>query len=218
MNSKRMEIIDKLVNEFLKHRGRKQEKAFLQAVEPVVRSKARKTCIGSTKWDEGELYSILIEDMWRLLKGYVPDGNNRFHFLMLRQLNNKTINYINNTTNRKYKVCFICNTAHEKGAAVCKTCGTQLNHPRSWTHISHEEFIIPAGRADDNVLDNLSNKELVESLLERVKFEDPKTYLILTMYLEGYSKSEIGRELGGMPQNALNHRIRKCAKIIENME
>ena len=67
-----------------------------------------------------------------------------------------------------------------------------------------------------NYLEDIANKQLVNKLLVRVKDEDYKTYRILQLMLAGCSKSEISREIK-LAQNAMNNRIKKCRKIINNL-
>ena len=53
-------------------------------------------------------------------------------------------------------------------------------------------------------------------LLKKVEKENPVTHRILQLLLDGYSISEIKREVN-IAQNAVNNRIRKCRKIIKEL-
>lgn len=215
MSREKMDIIDSVVTTYYRTKDRKYADVFLKEVIPIIKLKVQKTCIGSVKWDKDELYSILLVDMWRLLKVYVPEEGRKFHHLMLRQLNNKTINYIQNTTGRKYCVCFACSKSNKAGTITCTNCGTSLGRP-----IVMPVYDFDLGNIHNHTPDYLTeigNKQLVERVLNNARRTNEKTYRILLMFLMGFSKKEISNAFGGVAQNALNNRIRNCKKSLQGV-
>jgi len=232
-------IIDKNAVNFFETKDKKYFTAFSKVATPIIKAQARTACNGSTKWDADELFAILFVDMWRLFNSYKPEEGKQFHWLMQRQLRNKTINYIHNTTGRKYKICFVCNASQNKKAwtreilkirkkekgvkdkesipeeyvhnpAVCWKCGASLSKPHASS--SQEILNFVGGPAFDH-LEYISNKQIIEKLLKYTKKHNPTTNKILSMFLEGYSKTEISKEVK-IAQNAINFRLLKCKRII----
>jgi len=204
-----MYLIDQTAEQFYKTKNKKYFNEFVVHVTPIINKFIYKTCAGST-WDIDELFSILLADMWRLFNKYKPTKEQKFHWLMLKQLKNKTINYVHQMRGRPHKICNICSTKQKEKTAVCLKCGAPLRLPDiivSGIFESVRHMHVP------NYLDDIANKELVAKLFNEVK-DDPKTSQILQMILEGKSKSEISREVQ-LAQNAMNNRIKKCRIIID---
>ena len=212
MNTETSKIIDKCAMDFFKTRDESHFDLFAKHAKPLIEIHVAHTCNGSTKWDADELFSILFADMWRLFKVYKPEVDKKFHWLMLRQLKNKTINYIQNKTGRVYKKCFICDESQETNAKICTTCGASMKRPHATTGI--ENYDLKHCHSPD-YLQEVENKQLVDIVLNATK-EDPMTHKILTMLLEGHTKSEISREVA-IAQNAVNNRIRKCERILNKI-
>lgn len=179
----------------------------------IVRMYVSQKCAGSVRWDKDELFSILFEDMWRLFQVYKPEVGKKFHWLMLRQLSNKTRNYIKNTTGRRYKNCFICNESHNNNEDTCIKCGSSLRKPHAATGQEHYDL---SHYYTPNYLKDLENKQIIERLLAATE-GDPKTNKILRLMLEGYRKIEISDELKLAP-NAMNSRLRKCRETLNKLE
>lgn len=204
-----MYLIDQTAEQFYKTKNKKYFNEFVVHVTPIINKFIYKTCAGST-WDIDELFSILLADMWRLFNKYKPTKEQKFHWLMLRQLKNKTINYVHQMRGRPHKICNMCGTKQKEKTATCLKCGAPLRLPDiivSGIFESVHHMHVP------NYLDDIANKELVAKLFNEVK-DDPKTSQILQMILEGKSKSEISREVQ-LAQNAMNNRIKKCRIIID---
>lgn len=212
----RKRINEAAVNYYLT-KAEKYETEFLNAVIPYVKMKSAITAARSSRWNVDDLYSILLEDSWRLLKLYVPIEEKEFHCLLVHQLNNKTINYINNTTERIYRQCFICgHRATNRSKKTCTKCEAPLKKPNLYTQKYSE---IPSVQSHSpNYLKDIENSQMVSRVLEIMELKDPITHRILEMILAGHKKSEISLEMGNMAQNALNHRLRKCAKILKEIE
>jgi len=212
MSQNVMDFIDDAAYQFYTTKDAKHFDTFVEHAEPVIRQIVYKSCAGSL-WDTDELFSILLADMWRLFNKWVPEEGKKFHWLVLRQLKNKTINYIHQVRGRPHRICNVCNTKQEEDVSTCTKCGTSLRLPD----------IIVSGTFEDarsahnpNYLEDIANKQLVDKLLKQVKSDDLKTYKILQLMLGGYSKSEISREIK-LAQNAMDNRIKKCRKIISNL-
>lgn len=205
-----MYIIDQLAKQYYGSKDKKYFEEFVKYASPIIRRIARKTCAGS-RWDSEELFSILLADMWRLFNKYKPVEEKKFHWLMLRQLKNKAINYVRQSQGHLHKVCGLCNTKQKSGAIVCSKCGSPLR----LTNIVIAEPFESVQTYVPDYLEEFANKQLVEKLLEEVK-DDPKTMQILKMLLAGNSKSMISREVK-LAQNAMNNRIKKCRKIITKL-
>jgi len=210
MNTETTRNIDQCAIDFYKTKDKRHFEKFAKYATRIIQAHVAHTCAGSTKWDPNELFSILFADMWRLFKVYVPETDKKFHWLMLRQLKNKTINYMQNNTERKFKRCFICDTPQEKGSDVCCTCGASMKRPHATTGV--EQYDLTYCHTPD-YLKQVADRELVNIVLKETEEKDPITHKILTMVLEGHTKSEISREVS-IAQNALNHRIRKCERIL----
>ncbi len=213
MSKSVMDFIDEAAQRFYITKDKKYFNAFVIHASPVIRRMVYKACAGSL-WDVDELFSILLADMWRLFNKWEPVEDKKFHWLVLRQLKNKIINYIHQVRGRPHRVCNICSTKQERGISKCVQCGASLRLPD----------IIVSGTFDGayngidstDCLEDIANKQLVNKLLAQVKDEDMKTYKILQLMLAGYSKSEISREIK-LAQNAMNNRIKKCRRIINNL-
>ncbi len=215
MNRNLSNTINGAVASYLETHDTKYETAYLKAVMPFVKLRAEITCAGSTRWNVDDLYSILLEDAWRLFKIYKPKEGKEFHYLLLHQLNNKVINYIKNTTGRVCRLCFVCGERATKGAKECENCGSNLKKPNIYTQAYSE--IPKAMSYEPNYLKEIEDREMVTKILKVVKKKDLKTYIILTLMLAGYNKSSISRMFGNMAQNALNSRITKCSRIIKDI-
>ena len=265
MDKKTLEILDQCALNFYVTRDVKYFNEFCKYARPTIEIYVSHTCLGSVKWDAEELFSILFADMWRLFKVYIPVKDKKFHWLMFRQLKNKTRNYILNNTGRNYSYCFVCNTKQSGSAKimfkvkemirgvqnmnmdiqvnyiicilhvlthstnvsltpeerhfikcsnkVCCKCGELMQKPRDITGV--EQYDLTYGHNPD-YLQHLGNKELVDIILNVTKRDNPKTHKILTMLLEGYSKSDISAEVK-IAQNAINNRITKCKDILSQL-
>ena len=138
----------------------------------------------------------------------------------MHQLNNKTINYIKNTTGKIYKVCSICGEHANDGDTQCVKCKSSLQKPWIFIESSRPKSDNDTRTLSDlyshtpDYLQEMKTRDRVKKVLDSVRENDHKTYKILIMLMEGYSKSEISEELNGLAQNAINNRIRKCAKIL----
>ena len=207
-----MDLIDSTAYQFYTTKDRKYFNEFVKHATPIIQQMIYKSCTGSS-WDIDELFAILLADMWRLFKRWEPEEDKKFHWLMLRQLKNKIINYVHQVRGRPHRVCNICNTKQKAGVSECIKCGAPLRLPDIIV-LSTFESAYSAHHPD--YLEDIANKQLVDKLLIQVKDKDPKTYRILQLMLEGRSKSEISREIN-LAQNAMNNRIKKCRKIIRNL-
>lgn len=207
-----MECIDDAAYQFYTTKDVKYFDEFTKHATPVIQRMAHKTCAGSS-WDVDELFSILLADMWRLFNRWEPEEGKKFHWLVLRQLKNKIINYVHQVRGRPHRICNACNTKQDEKVSECTKCGTSLRLPAIIVSGTFE-FMHSAHCPD--YLEDIANRQLVAKLLAHVKDDDPKTHKILQLLLEGRSKSEISREIN-LAQNAMNNRIRKCRKIIDNM-
>lgn len=207
-----MDLIDSTAHQFYASKDKKYFDEFVKHVTPIIQRMVYKACAGSS-WDIDELFSILLADMWRLFNRWEPEEGKKFHWLVLRQLKNKIINYIHQVRGRPHRICNTCNTKQEDGVSECVACGAPLRLPDI---IVSGTFETPYTAHHPDYLEDIANEQLVSKLLERVKDEDPKTHRILQLMLEGCSKSEISREIN-LAQNAMNNRIRKCRKIINGL-
>lgn len=205
-----MVAIDKAAEQFHLTGNKKYFNEFSVHATPVIKRFIAKACAGSS-WDTDDLFSILLSDMWRLFNRWEPEKDKQFHWLMLRQLRNKTINYIHTQMGRPHKICPTCGTRQKERSLHCKECKAPL---RVTDIIISEPFDHSHAHSPD-YLTQLADKQLVERLLAEVE-GDPKTYKILTMILEGESKTAISTEVQ-IAQNALNNRLRKCKQIIHKL-
>jgi DNA-directed RNA polymerase specialized sigma24 family protein len=207
-----MNVIDHLALQYNATKNKEYFTMFVKHATPIIRKTIFKACRGSY-WDTDELFSILLVDMWRLFNRWRPVKEKQFHWLMLRQLRNKTINYIHSQIGQSHKICPVCgkhqlHQFQQPLLSYCYACKSSLK-------ISN----IVITEAFDNVhahtpdcLTQIANTQLVERLFKEVQ-NDPKTCKMLKMLLEGESKTTISKEVG-IAQNALNNRLRKCKSII----
>ncbi|KKK61898.1 hypothetical protein LCGC14_3009720 [marine sediment metagenome] len=207
-----MDFIDTTAYQFYTTKDKKYFNEFVKHATPIIQRMVHKTCAGSS-WDVDELFSILLADMWRLFNRWEPEEGKKFHWLVLRQLKNKIINYVHQVRGRPHRVCNVCNTKQKDGVSECIECGAFLRLPDIMISGTFETTYT-AHHPD--YLGDIANRQLVTKLLRQVKDKDPKTYKILQLMLAGCSKSEISREIN-LAQNAMNNRIRKCRKIINNL-
>ena len=207
-----MDLIDSAASQFYITKDKKYFNEFVKCATPIIQQMAYKACAGSS-WDVDELFSILLADMWRLFNRWEPEEGKKFHWLVLRQLKNKIINYVHQVRGRPHCICNVCNTKQKDNASVCIKCGAPLRLPDI---IVSGTFETSYTAYHPDYLENIANTQLVTKLLEQVKDEDPKTYKILQLMLKGRSKSEISREIK-LAQNAMNNRIKKCRKIINKL-
>ncbi|MEA3338572.1 MAG: hypothetical protein U9R15_01270 [Chloroflexota bacterium] len=207
-----MERIDAAAYQFYITKEVKYFNEFVKHAVPVIQRMAHKACIGSV-WDADELFSILLADMWRLFNSWEPVEGKNFHWLALRQLKNKIINYVHQVRGRPHSVCAVCNTKQDKKGSKCSNCGAPLRLPD--IIVSSTPELMGMSHCPD-YLEIIANKQLINKLLAKVKNDDFKTYEILQLMLKGHSKSEISREIN-LAQNAMNNRIKKCRKIINSL-
>ncbi len=207
-----MDFIDDAAYRFYTTKDKKYFNVFVKHAEPIIRQMVYRACAGSS-WDTDDLFSILLADMWRLFNRWEPEEGKKFHWLVLRQLKNKIINYVHQVRGRPHRVCNTCNTKQDDGVSECIKCDAPLRLPDI---IVSNTFETQYTAHHPNYLEDIANKQLVNKLLARVKDEDPKTYRILQLMLAGCSKSEISREIK-LAQNAMNNRIKKCRKIVNNL-
>jgi DNA-directed RNA polymerase specialized sigma24 family protein len=212
MSQNVMDLIDSAAHQFYTTKDNKYFDEFVKCATPVIKQMIYKACAGSS-WDVDELFSILLADMWRLFNRWEPEEGKKFHWLVLRQLKNKTINYLHMVRGRPHRVCNVCNTKQKGGASTCIKCGAPLRLPDI---IVSGTFETAYNAYHPDYLEDIANKQLVDKLLVQVRGEDPKTYKILQLMLEGHSKSEISREIN-LAQNAMNNRIKKCRRIINRL-
>ncbi len=208
-----MDCIDFTAHQFYITKDKKYFDKFVKYATPTIQRMVYKSCMGSS-WDIDELFSILLADMWRLFNRWEPEEGKKFHWLVLRQLKNKIINYVHQVRGKPHRICNMCNTKQEKkGVSECIKCGAFLRLPDI---IVSSTFETLHNAHYPDYLEDIANKQLVSKLLMQVKDKDLKTYKILQLILEGHSKSEISREIN-LAQNAMNNRIKKCRKIINNL-
>ncbi len=205
-----MKVIDTIAENFYKTKNRKYFDVFVKIVTPVIKRHISKSCAGSN-WDTDELFSILLTDMWRLFNRWAPEKDKQFHWLMLRQLQNKTINYIHSQMGRPHKICPTCAARQKENVLYCYNCKASLRVPDVVMAEPFEHFHAHF----PDYLAQVADRQLIERLFAEVK-DDPKTCKILTMLLEGESKTTISAEVK-VAQNALNNRLRKCKKIIDKL-
>lgn len=211
MSDSVMASIDEAANNFFETRDPKYFNQFAKYATPVIRGHISKVCANSN-WDTEELFSILLSDMWRLFQRWERDTAKKFHWLMLRQLRNKTINFIHAQMGRPHKVCPVCAKRQQDSRSVCEKCKSSLR----LADIILEEAFDYTHSCTPDYLAQLANTQLVAKLLTEVKREDPITHKILTMLLDGCTKTEISNEVQ-IAQNAINNRIRKCQEIVNNL-
>lgn len=209
-NNDVMKIIDDMANQFYATKNKRYFDKFSYYATPIIKKFISKSCIGSN-WDTDELFSILLIDMWRLFNSWQPIEGKQFHWLMLRQLQNKIINYIHTQIGRPHKICPVCNTRQKGQSLHCHKCKSSL---RISNMIISDVKDFSSPHFSD-LLTEIANKQLVSQLLYEVK-DDPKTHKILVMLLDGESKTTISTTVG-IPQNAINNRLRKCQKIIDKL-
>lgn len=201
--------IDKAANDFYIKNDKKSANIFMCHASTAVKTFATQKCLGS-KWNVEELYSILLIDTWRLLNAWKPADGKKFHWLMFKQLKNKTINFIHKTEGRPHKICPSCKARQECLTDICNFCRTPLK-------VSERKFEELGDYGDNkDALNELITKELIEKLLKDLE-SDPKTLKIVHLLLDGYSKGEISKEIG-IASNAVNNRIKKCRKIINKLD
>jgi DNA-directed RNA polymerase specialized sigma24 family protein len=211
MSNDTMAVIDTVAENFHATGEVRYFNEFVGHATPVIKRFISKACAGSN-WDTDELFSILLTDMWRLINRWEPEEGKQFHWLMLRQIRNKTINYIHTQMGRPHKICPTCGARQKKGTEIhCCVCNSPL---RVSDIIIAEPFEHSHAHSPD-YLEDIANKQLVQRLLAEVE-DDPKTHRILTMLLEGESKTTISAEVH-IAQNALNNRLRKCKRIIHKL-
>ena len=205
--------IDKIALEFSQTKNKKLFDAFAVHAIPLIKGFAQRTCVGAS-WDSDDLFSILLADMWRLFNSYQPTGQ-PFHYLMLRQLKNKSINFVNNQT-RSLVLCRVCGTTNEKGTKVCDECRTSLSVSPPFIHSDLIGTDVFDHIIDDkeSALDQVASDDFVQKLLDRVS--DTTTKQILIMVAAGEPKSAI-REKVKLAPNAITHRITKCQKIVKKL-
>ncbi len=208
-----MDFIDSAAQQFYNTKDKKYFDEFVRYITPIILQMAHKSCAGSS-WDVDDLISILLADMWRLFNRWEPEEGKKFHWLVLRQLKNKIINYVHQVRGRPHRICNACNTKQKEVVSECGKCGTPLRFPDI---IVSNVFEVARSGYHPNYLEDIANKQLVSRLLSQVKDTDPITYSILVLMLDGCSKSEISRKIN-LAQNAMNNRIRKCRKIINNFD
>jgi len=208
-----MKRIDGLALKYYETKDNQYFDQYATLAIPIIKRMIGKICTGSTRWDPDELFSILLTDMWRLFKRWEPVQDKKFHWLMLRQLKNKAINYIHQIEGRIRKICPTCGTKQNEDNCtdICTTCKSSLRLP---DRVIEEPFESSYFYTPD-YLKSLADKDLVEKILEEVE-NDPKTYQILVMLLDGETKTAISNEVE-IAQNALNNRIKKCQKIVKKL-
>jgi len=203
--------IDILAEQFYFNKSKKYFDAFIVHAAPIIWATARRACRTSS-WDVDELYSILLVDMWRLFNRWQPQKDKKFHWLMLRQLQNKTINYVNKQIGPIHKICPICGKRQTTSTRTrCSNCKESLRS----NPIIHTEIFDCDHSYSPDYLTATANRELVQKLFDQIK-NDPKTCAIMRMLLAGETKSNISNEIK-IAQNALNNRIKKCKKILESI-
>lgn len=212
MSQNVMNLINSTAYRFYTTKDKKYFNEFVKCATPIIKQMIYKACAGSS-WDVEELFSILLADMWRLFNRWEPEEGKKFHWLMLRQLKNKIINYVHQVRGRPHRVCNVCNTKQDGVVSECIKCGAPLRLPDI---IVSGTFETSYNACYPDYLECIANKQLVNKLLAQVKDKDLKTYKILQLMLEGHSKSEISREIK-LAQNAMNNRIKKCRRIINSL-
>ena len=212
-----MDAIDVTAQKFHRTKDPQHFTDFVKLATPIIRQVAYKACRDST-WNVDDLFAILLADMWRLFNRWEPVPGKKFHWLMLRQLKNKTINFIQHQRGHPHQICNVCNTKQvSKASAECTTCGSSLKLPNlSFSLDLALSLGLPLSTHQPDYLRDIENKQIVSRLLQRVKTIDMTTYTILQLMLQGCSKSEISREVK-LAQNAMNNRIKKCRQIVEDL-
>lgn len=203
-----MGSIDEAAENFYKTKNKKDADIFMGHVTQVVRKFVNQKCTGS-RWDPDELYSILLSDMWRLLQRWAPQEGKKFHWLMLKQLRNKTINFIHCVEGNPHKICPTCGARQNTSKVNCEVCNSSLK-------ISDKVLKEATEKTNSfDYLEDFANKELINKLLKSLE-DDPRTLKIVQLLLEGYSKGDISKQIG-IAQNAINNRISKCKKIVDKL-
>lgn len=194
---------------------------FVQHASPIIRMIARTTSakIGKASWHEDEIYSILLADMWRLFNcaGWVPSKTKKFHWLMLRQLKNKSSNYMQKVFGNP-KHCPYCKAKYSAirgidGNTECGTCHHELISACNEKITS--VFIENIMGSTPNYVKQIEAAQIVQKLFKAIQ-TDKKTCRILHMLLEGNSKTMISRTIQIAP-NALQFRLEKCKKIVQSL-
>jgi len=212
MNKQEIEKVDKAAIMYYETKDKKYFEDIGPILSNTIQAHVIHLCIGSSRWDKDELFSILFADMWRLFKVYIPEKDKKFHWLMLKQLGNKSKNYIKNTTGRVYKNCFVCNHFHANKETVCTNCGASLRKPYASTG---NDLYDLSYNYTPNYLKDIENKQIIVKLLKDTE-DNPKTHRILELLLAGYRRIEIVKELQIAP-NAMNSRIKNCQKTLKKL-
>ncbi len=173
---------------------------LLEVAQPYINSIA--TSFTKTTQAKDDLMAVLITDLWRLLKSWKPNmkymlectmkknASCRFHYLMLRQLRNKSLNEVKKKqrpqSNKRY---------------------VDLNQA-----VSIEDLPEAFEKLSCNVLRNISQNDFVKKVLENVK--DEKTRKILELVVHDASTDEIKSAINGKALRAIKRRQESCRPVI----
>lgn len=220
---------DELALQFHQTKDNKIFDKFASNIDGILREHIAKRLAGSN-FDPQELYSILLIDLWRLLKVWEPVENKKFHWLMLRQLQNKTITFVTkNSKSKKMKKCPCCSYAHERSQLTCDNCGTTMSlyitplreadmpavrNPKYSGSKTMSASDIPSSKA--SFVDAIEAKDIVDKLMDKIT--DQKTKKLLTLILDGEEAHKVLSELtAGTHPGSYHYRMKKCRQIIEDL-
>ena len=211
-----LEQIDFLAAKYHETGDVKYFEQFLKLLSPFIHKTINKACTNSS-WDKQELYSIISADMWRLINRQAPVAGMPYHWLCLRQIKNKLINYITTTAREKsFKVCPECSKTYPHSVYKCEECAVALTTVSRETHdiLDNAETYENIHSYTPDYLEDMVQRDLVTKLLEQVI--DPTTRTILQMLMEGASYAEISDAVG-IAHNAVRRRIKKCQPIVSQL-
>jgi len=212
-----LERIDFFAAEYHRTKDVKCFEQFLKLLSPFIRKTINKACTNSS-WDKQELYSIISADMWRLLNRQEPVEGMPYHWLCLRQIKNKLINYISTTMREKsFKICPSCDESYPHSVYTCKACGVSLTPAiirEAHDMLDGVETYENTHSYAPDYLEDIIQQELVTRLL--TKIVDPTTKKIVQMRLDGASYTEISGVIG-IAHNAVKRRLHKCQPILSQL-
>ena len=211
-----LDKIDLLAAEYHQTKNVKVFERFLKELSPFIHRTINKACTNSS-WDRDELYSIISADMWRLINRQAPVDGKPYHWLCLRQIKNKLINYINtNMREKSFKICPQCASIHPYAVYKCTDCGVSLVTAIRETHdtLDNAETYDNVHSYNPDYLEDIAQKDLAEKLLQRI--DDLTTRTIVQMLMEGASYAEIS-ETVGIAHNAVRRRIQNCKLIAKQL-
>jgi DNA-directed RNA polymerase specialized sigma24 family protein len=211
-----LETIDQAALKFYEDKTEKRFEEFVKCAHPLLTSFANRTCSGS-EWNSDDLFSILLADVWRLLNVWTPDPNLNFHYLMLRQLKNKSINFVNKET-RVYSICRVCGYKNKRKNKYKYCCNCHICLLASDTFFTYDNvtqgYFEKLHVNNTTVLDDVSNKDLVYKLINSIS--DMTTKRIVVLYYRGNTKAEIEQKLK-LPKFSATKHLDRCRKLVKRL-